>query len=174
MVPGNPGCSLSWEVRNGKPPRACGRDWTLTSTRLPLPKIHKPLTQLSPFLSWEEGECQDSWTLRHQPEHHCPCQPLCRVSQPLTNVTLCMCCMCSVLSCFSCVRLFVTPWTVPARLLCPWHSPGKNTAVSYHALIQGILPTQGSNPSFLCLLHWQMGSLSLLPPGKPYFIYRFY
>ena len=34
----------------------------------------------------------------------------------------------------------------PTRLLCPWDSPGKNTAVGCHALLQGILPTQGSNP----------------------------
>ena len=26
---------------------------------------------------------------------------------------------------------------------------------------------QGSNPRVLCLLHWQMGSLPLVPPGKP-------
>ena len=34
----------------------------------------------------------------------------------------------------------------PARLLCPWNSPGKNTGVGYHALLQGIFPTQGSKP----------------------------
>ena len=34
----------------------------------------------------------------------------------------------------------------PARLLCPWDSPGKNTGVGCHALLQGVLPTQGSNP----------------------------
>ena len=38
----------------------------------------------------------------------------------------------------------------PTRLLCPWNSPGKNTGVGSHALLQGILPTQGSN---LDLLH---------------------
>ena len=27
--------------------------------------------------------------------------------------------------------------------------------------------TQGSNPCLLCLLHWQAGSLLLVPPGKP-------
>ena len=31
------------------------------------------------------------------------------------------------------------------RLLCPWDSPGKNTGVGCHALLQGIFPTQGSN-----------------------------
>ena len=28
---------------------------------------------------------------------------------------------------------------------CPWDSPGKNTAVDCHALLQGIFLTQGSN-----------------------------
>ena len=53
----------------------------------------------------------------------------------------------------------------PARLLCPWDSPGKNTAVGCHALLQGIFPTQGSNLCLLRLLHWQAGSLPLMPPG---------
>ena len=54
----------------------------------------------------------------------------------------------------------------PARLLCSWDSPGKDTGVSCHALLQGIFLTHGLNPSFLCLLHWQAGSLPLAPPGK--------
>ena len=33
----------------------------------------------------------------------------------------------------------------PARLLCPWNSPGKNTGVGCHFLLQGIFPTQGLN-----------------------------
>ena len=36
-----------------------------------------------------------------------------------------------------------------------------------HFLLQGIFPIQGSNMNLLCLLHWQVGSLSLGPPGKP-------
>ena len=52
-------------------------------------------------------------------------------------------------------------------LLCLWDSPDKNTGVSCHALLQGIFPTQGSNPCLLCLLHWQESSLPLVPPGKP-------
>ena len=31
---------------------------------------------------------------------------------------------------------------------------------------RGIFPTQGSNPSLLCLLRWQEGSLPLAPRGK--------
>ena len=30
-----------------------------------------------------------------------------------------------------------------------------------------IFPTRGWNLCFLCLLHWQTGSLPLVPPGKP-------
>ena len=44
-------------------------------------------------------------------------------------------------------------------------SLGKNTGVGCHALLQGIFPTQGSNPGLLCLLHWEEGSLPLAPPG---------
>ena len=45
--------------------------------------------------------------------------------------------------------------------------PGKSTGVGCHFLLQGIFPTQGSNPHLLCRLHWQTGSLPLAPPGKP-------
>ena len=38
----------------------------------------------------------------------------------------------------------------PARLLCPWNSPGKNTGVGSHFLLQGLFLTQGLN---LGLLH---------------------
>ena len=36
-------------------------------------------------------------------------------------------------------------------------------------LLQVIFLTQGSNPPLSCLLHWQMSSLPLVPPGKPTF-----
>ena len=40
--------------------------------------------------------------------------------------------------------------------------------MSCHSLFQGIFLTQGSNLPFLWLLHWQVGSLPLAPPGKPF------
>ena len=46
----------------------------------------------------------------------------------------------------------------PARLLCPWDFPGKNTGVDCHFILQGIFPTQGSNSHLFCLLHWQADS----------------
>ena len=48
------------------------------------------------------------------------------------------------------VRLFATPWTVACtRLLRPWEFLGKTTGVGCHFLLQGIFPTQGSNPGLL-------------------------
>ena len=69
---------------------------------------------------------------------------------------------------FSRVRLFVTPWTVTARPLCPWNFPGKNTGVGCHFLFQEIFPTQGSNPYLWHLLHWQADSLPLPHLGSPW------
>ena len=42
----------------------------------------------------------------------------------------------------SAVWLFVTLWSIAH---CPWNSPGKNTGVGSHSLLQWIFPTQGSN-----------------------------
>ena len=49
----------------------------------------------------------------------------------------------------------------------PWDSPGKNTAASCHFLLQGICPTQGSNPHLLCLLHCRQSLYSLSRRGSP-------
>ena len=46
-----------------------------------------------------------------------------------------------------------------------WDSPGKTMGVVCHALLQGILPAQGTNPHILYFLQWQVSSLSLAPPG---------
>ena len=76
-------------------------------------------------------------------------------------VCVCVCAVASVLS--------SSLWPhglKPTRLLCPWDSPGKKTGVGCYALLQGIFPTQGSNPCLLCPLHWQMNTLPLTPPGR--------
>ena len=44
---------------------------------------------------------------------------------------------------------FMDCGSVPARLLCPLNSPGKNTGVGCHFLPLGNFPTQGSNPGLL-------------------------
>ena len=53
----------------------------------------------------------------------------------------------------------------PARLLCPWDHPGKNTKVGCTVLLQGIFPTQGSNPK---LLYLSLPVTSGKPPGNGY------
>ena len=54
----------------------------------------------------------------------------------------------------------------PARLLCPWDFPSKNTGVGCHFLFQGIVRTQESNsscsdssatPSYPSQLEWKVG-----------------
>ena len=62
------------------------------------------------------------------------------------------------------VWLLGTSWTMAHQAPLSWDSPGKNTGMGCHSLLQGILPIQGSN---LCLLHWQAGSLPVASPGKP-------
>ena len=51
---------------------------------------------------------------------------------------------------------------LPSRLLFLWDSPGKNTGVDCHFLLQGIFPTLELNLWLLGLLHWQAGTLPLL------------
>ena len=56
--------------------------------------------------------------------------------------------------------------SLPGSSVCG-NFPGKNTGEGCCALLQGIFPTQQSNPHLLLLLHWQAGSLPLVPAGKP-------
>ena len=56
----------------------------------------------------------------------------------------------------------------PARLLHPGDSPGKNTGVGGHVLLQGIFPTQ---ESISCIA----GRIfTTEPPGKPTNIYQLF
>ena len=51
-----------------------------------------------------------------------------------------------------------------ARLLYAWNSQGKNTGMSCHFLLQGVLPTWGSN---LSLLHCRQILYCLSQQGSP-------
>ena len=64
-------------------------------------------------------------------------------------------------------------------LICSWNFPGKNTGVGCHFLLQGTFPTQGSNPSLLCLPHCRQmlyrlshryGQLSLFKENVLYYL----
>ena len=54
----------------------------------------------------------------------------------------------------------------PTRLLSPWDSPDKNTGGGGRSLLQGIFPTQGSNPG---LLHCRQILYRLSHQGSPPF-----
>ena len=80
--------------------------------------------------------------------------------------TLGTCCLVAKL----CLTLLRPRELYHARLLCPWDSPGKNTGVGCHFLLQGIFLTQESNP---CLLHWQAGFFFTTEPPGQYFLFKF-
>ena len=52
----------------------------------------------------------------------------------------------------------------PHGLYSPWNSPGQNTGVGSRSLLQGIFPTQGSNPG---LLHCRLNHYQLSHQGSP-------
>ena len=53
----------------------------------------------------------------------------------------------------------------PTRILRPWDFPGKSTGVGCQSLLQGIFPTQGSNPG---LLHCRQMLYRLSHQGSPH------
>ena len=55
----------------------------------------------------------------------------------------------------------------PAKFLCFWDFPGKNTGVGCHFLLWEIFATQEWNPS---LLHWQVDSLPRCHLGSPWLL----
>ena len=68
----------------------------------------------------------------------------------------------------------------PARLLSPWDSPGKDTGVGGHVLLQGIFLTQESNLYLLWLLHcrqilnaWVTGEYAYPYIIKPQFCHKY-
>ena len=73
-------------------------------------------------------------------------------------------CVCVCVSCSAMSNFLQSHGLKPVRLLCPWNSPGKNTGVGSHSLLQGIFPNQGStrSPAF------QENSLPSEPPGHDY------
>ena len=62
------------------------------------------------------------------------------------------------------VRLFATPWTVTHQVPPSMGSPGKNTGVGCHFLLQGNLPNPEIEPRSPAL---QVDTSTSEPPGKP-------
>ena len=57
--------------------------------------------------------------------------------------------------------ILCNPWTVAWQAPLSMGFSRQEYWSGLHALLQGIFPTQGSNPGFLRLLHWQVSSLPL-------------
>ena len=105
----------------------------------------------SPFSQGSNSPLVSSpwWRLHDQSVHalhhhhpHCLCPGW--AAAPLTISGPVLCCAWSL----SRVQLFVTPRTVGSSV--HGDSPGKNTGVGCHALLQRIFPMQGSNPALPC------------------------
>ena len=75
---------------------------------------------------------------------------------------------CVSVSHFSRVQPFVTQWTAASQAPLSMDSPGKNTGVGFHVLLQGSFPSLGWNLCLLSLLHWHAGSLPLASTGMPF------
>ena len=63
-------------------------------------------------------------------------------------------------------QLFAAPWTVACQASLSMGFSRQEFWSGCHFLLQGIFLTQRWNLCLLHLLHWQMDSLPLAPPGK--------
>ena len=75
-------------------------------------------------------------------------------------------CTCVCVQSLRHIQLFAIYGLQPARLLCPWDSPGKNTGVGCHFLFQGVFPTPGIEPESPAGRF-----LTIAPFGKPKYIH---
>ena len=76
-------------------------------------------------------------TRSHMPQLRV-CMPHLKTLRAPTKDPVCVCVCEHVCEWLSRVRLFGPHGLQPTRLLCPWDSPGKNTGVGCHVLLQGI------------------------------------
>ena len=117
------------------PPKLMSTESVMPSSRLIL---CRPLLLLSPiFLSIRVFSSESAVPLRWPEDWSFT-----------LSMSPCSECGC-VLSCPVVSDFFRPHGLQPTRLLCPRDSPGRNTPVGCHALLQGIFPTQGSDPRLL-------------------------
>ena len=115
----------------------------------------------SQIRDWTCVSCTDRWILYH------------RATREVAVVRIYFIKRCSsvlwlTVLVLSHVQLFCDPMDCnPSGSSVHWDSPGKNTGVSCHFLLQKIFPTQASNTCLLCLLHWQADSLWLYHMESP-------
>ena len=72
-----------------------------------------------------------------------------------------------MLSRVSHVQIFATLWTVAQQAPLSIGFSGKNTGVGCHCPLLGSSGPRDQPQVSYCLLDWQVGSLPLVPLGKP-------
>ena len=77
------------------------------------------------------------------------------------------CCRMLMLSHFSCVWLCATLWTAACQVPLSMGFSRQEYWSGLPCPFPGDLPNQWMEPLSQCLLHCQVGSLPLAPPGKP-------
>ena len=140
-------CSLT-----SLPSAPCHRQCTCVCslTSLPTAPCHRQYTCVCSLTSPPTAPCHRQYT--------CVCSLTSLPTAPCHRQYTCECSLTSVMS-----DPLWPHGQQPTRLLCPLGSPGKNTGVGCHALLQGIFLTQGSN---LRLLHCRQVPYCWAP-GKP-------
>ena len=119
--------------------------------------------QANPAAQPHPGHSPLFWSRKTQTDFH-------DILKLCAHLTLALALNCWTVSC-SVVPESLCPHRLDPRLLCPWDSPGKNTGVGCHLVLQGIFLTQRSNLRFLCLLHCRQ-VLYCLSLGKSKCIFR--
>ena len=101
-----------------------------------------------------------TWPTKKMDLHHFQVIPVKRCGQEISKT----CVFCCVLSH---VQLFLTPWTVAHLAPLSRNSPGKNTGVSCHFLLQGDLPNLGVKPTSSVSPALAGRVFTIASPGKP-------
>ena len=108
------------------------------------------------WVSCIAGRCFNLWATREA-------QTYSKVNLKMQSNIYC------VLSHFSHIELYAVLRLQPARLLRLWDSLGKNTGVAISFSGESSWP-RDQTLVFYIYLHWEVGSLSLAPPGNPQYI----
>ena len=104
---------------------------------------------------WEQSNISQKWKLSWKILGNKVCWISCvhSIKEVLMLIEGCACMLTHLTLC--------DPRTVACQPACPWNSPGKNTGVGCHLLLQGMFLMQGLNS-------WISGRFFIAkPPGKP-------
>ena len=140
----------------------------------------------SPYCPYPSKYNQTSWYMANEwslwsPQKQAHCQGLGKMGWGLSSTPYGCGAQCCIFKRMLTTRLLCAKSFQSCLTLCDpmdCSPPGSSVHGILQARIlewvflQGILPMQGSKQHLLCLLHWQAGSLLLMPPGKPHWKWK--